>query len=712
MTSPYKGLVAALALAAVGAGCQCQVSIGEREDGGAGPEDGGTLADAGWEGDAGVGDGGEPDGPWSPAAGLFGGKVFALQWDAHHPDTLWAGTHGAGVFKSTDRGHSWERLVQGLEQLAVIGLFPDPAVPGRIYAEAADAETYTLGWGEQASYRSDDGGQSWTRLGAYEQATQVHAYQLAPAAGGGGRVYARTSLGMYRSDDEGASWVQSNSGLPSGARVWSLALDPTDADILWVVSANQVFRSANGGTSWVAQPTPTVPNFGRLELIVVDPHQPARMWLGGINMPFHHSVNAGASWQAQGQLVGCNPEGFRLSHARTQRAFLPCGSNSPQFTDDFGATWARLPARLGPNLAFAVAPHPEDPDLVLVGTFHAGVVKSVDLGNTWGESNQGLTNVSVTALALAPSDAQVVVAGAEGGHLYLSDDGARTFLRAPLGPWGEGAEITALAVHPLDPDVLLISCKPLGLAPEPQCGTFKSIDRGQSFAQVSLPSGDGTGLTRIAFHPLDAQRVWAANGNNLFKSDDGGVGWTRIAPPFTVADFALDPTFTQTVYALSSRLWVSADAGASWQELTSGISWGGADLLRNTQLLVPSPTHSFELYAGVVQNASIGLLKRTSSTGGWIRAQVGLPETAGRFLGLVAAPGLTGDVLYAAAHASSSRQRVQLFTSTDGALSWSERQVPGLHQVTALAVDPLQPERLLVAERAGLGVRRTQTRGE
>lgn len=118
------------------------------------------------------------------SAGLPGSEILSLAVAPGAPDTVWAGTSGHGVWKTTDGGASWAPAGGELEGLAVTALLA-PGVSGRVYAALQDGRIF----------RSDDGGASWTDwTGALPRSS---VYDLIALPGAPRRVYAVTRQGIW-----------------------------------------------------------------------------------------------------------------------------------------------------------------------------------------------------------------------------------------------------------------------------------------------------------------------------------------------------------------------------------------------------------------------------------------------------------------------------------------------------------------------------------
>lgn len=186
--------------------------------------------------------------------------------------TLLAGVDPAALFRSGDNGRSWEWIrslnlhpTSGAWQptrggLTLHSIQIDPRSEERLYVSVSAG----------GSYRSDDGGESWTPINRGVRAGYLadpsepvghnpHAVRLHPASPD--RLYRQDHTGMYRSDDRGDSWTEITKGLPSDFG-YGIAVDPRDPDRCWVVPEEsshmrcacdgrlRVYETRDGGRSW------------------------------------------------------------------------------------------------------------------------------------------------------------------------------------------------------------------------------------------------------------------------------------------------------------------------------------------------------------------------------------------------------------------------------------------------------------------------------
>ena len=178
---------------------------------------------------------------------------------------------GAGVFETLDGGTSWvPRNGGGLPasfSVRALALVPDR--PDTLYAGSDSAGVW----------KSTNGGLGWFQSTAGIPAPFVHA--LLADSGATNVVYAACDSGVYKSVNGGVSWAAARAGLPYGAlgSVRALAEDPHRRDVLFcAVYGSGVFQSVNAGTSWAALDNGTLPN-RNVRSLAVDPYVP-RLYAG------------------------------------------------------------------------------------------------------------------------------------------------------------------------------------------------------------------------------------------------------------------------------------------------------------------------------------------------------------------------------------------------------------------------------------------------
>ena len=291
------------------------------------------------------------------------------------------------------------------------------------------------------------------------------------------------------------------------------------------------------------------------------------------------SDDGGRSW-AQGPTTALAHAAAKISASRTvpTRAYLAAYESGMYRTDDGGMTWRSLGA-FPTEHAHSVAVHPDDPDVVYVGSEPAMVFATRDGGETWRaceaiasvpeSSNWSFhwegRHAHVREVALAPGRPDWVYAGIEVGGLVRSKDGGDTWESLA----GTDPDVHTLSFAPSQPGTLYA-----GTAK----GPYRSRDWGETWEAVM----DGLEMRYtlpILAAPDNADRVLLGVADSsrrktaqAYLSVDAGRTWRALAGVGADDDMmvacAWDPTDPKRLFAGSDRggIYVSLDCGATWEQ--------------------------------------------------------------------------------------------------------------------------------------------------
>lgn len=245
--------------------------------------------------------------------------------------------------------------------------------------------------------------------------------------------------------------------------------------------------------------------------------------------------------------------------------------------------------------ALAVEGVSGEPGLYYFGAAAGGVWKTTDSGATWNPIFDSQPISSIGAIAVAPSNHDIIYVGSGEGALrgnitvgngvYKSGDGGKTWTHIGLS---DSRQIGALIVDPHNPDIVLVAAIGHAFGPNAERGVFRSADGGKTWNKV-LYRDDNTGAIDVTFDPNNAQIVYAAlwqvrrlpwnfssggPGSGLFRSADGGVTWTELKgnglPNGIIGrlDVAVSGADSKRIYAMieakDGGLYRSDDSGAHW----------------------------------------------------------------------------------------------------------------------------------------------------
>ncbi|MCZ6917375.1 MAG: hypothetical protein O7I93_11400 [Gemmatimonadetes bacterium] len=230
-----------------------------------------------------------------------------------------------------------------------------------------------------------------------------------------------------------------------------------------------------------------------------------------------------------------------------------------------------------------IAVRPDNPYTFFVGFATGGLWKTTNNGTTFKPVFDTYGTHSIGALAIAPSNPDVLYVGTGesnnrqsssfGEGMYKSEDDGETFRHIGLR---ETQSIARIVVHPTDPDVVWVAANGHLFGENEERGIYKTTDGGATWQKV-LYVDEHTGATDIVLDPSDPNMLFAATyqrqrsaccfagggpGSGLWRSDDGGDSWNRIEgnglPLGTMGRIALamTPADPDMVYA---QIEVAAD---------------------------------------------------------------------------------------------------------------------------------------------------------
>jgi photosystem II stability/assembly factor-like uncharacterized protein len=247
---------------------------------------------------------------------------------------------------------------------------------------------------------------------------------------------------------------------------------------------------------------------------------------------------------------------------------------------------------------------PSQPHTFYIGVVNGGVWKTTDAGRTWVPIFDDQPTGSIGALAVAPSDPNVIYVGtgeaqqrpdlATGDGMYKSSDAGRTWTHLGLR---DTQQIAQVVVDPKNADRIFVAALGHPYGPNTERGIFRSLDGGRSFERV-LYRDENTGGVDVVIDPVTPSTVYASlwqarqgpwengdfrgPGSGLFKSTDGGTTWRPLSTglPTWEGDrlgrigIGIAPSQPSRLFLVveartTSGIYRSDDAGESWSRVNA-----------------------------------------------------------------------------------------------------------------------------------------------
>ncbi len=311
----------------------------------------------------------------------------------------------------------------------------------------------TAGWGV---WHSGDAGETWVRhRKPFPLNSRIQALAVLPGEPGG--IVAAGDTGVFGSRDGGASWTRLGAAgdLPT---VWTLAVDPTDAQTLFAgTRPAAVYRSRDGGATWkrldVGAATECSIGQAFVTRVLVDQDDPRIVWAGVEIDGVFRSRDGGDTWtKVVDGLYDLDVHDMALARSSPPRAYV--ATNGELFwSDDRGEKWTPIGVKSRWPLPYArgIAVKPDAPHVVFAGCGETttgatgAVLRSDDGGQTWRSLPlPAKPNATVWGLATHPADAARIVAFSLFGEVYLTDDAGESWRKVAR----EFGEIRAAAWLP------------------------------------------------------------------------------------------------------------------------------------------------------------------------------------------------------------------------------------------------------------------------
>jgi photosystem II stability/assembly factor-like uncharacterized protein len=554
----------------------------------------------------------------------------------------------------------WE-CMGGPRAQNITAVLPDERAPGTLYAGLANGEV---------SISTTDGA-SWAPLATVTEHVSIDRLIQDPEVPE--RIYAATEVGAYVSFNRGRNWSKLLIG-EAGTGVRTIAVDPwTPAHIYAGTRGKGIFKSLDGGTTWNSSSGPPDGQLATADVydITVDPGKPDQVYAAVSALGIIRSTNRGGTWHSL-------TEEFSATGSRTTHLLIRKGGNGEMLygtdagsivkTVNGGQSW--MPSRNGleHDRVLSLFSHPVNPMVVFAGTAR-GMMISQDFGTTWTAIGNDLPKVESRLAPGPPVGSFTLYAYGSGIGLQASFDHGLSWRQADamLG----GCTVQLMATDPSG-DRLIVAVGPTCLAADPSApGGWAPAGDGIIGGRVNWITGD----------PVQAGVLYAGTAAGVFQTTNNGVLW---APAFRGArispfGFAVHPSIRTRMFAVADQgLFISTDRGGTWAQTHPFTArW------RVSQLTF-SPTN-----AGVIVAATSNSGVIISRNGGfeWESARYGLPPD-----GIVAVTLDDKDqnVLYA------YTARHECFRTTNMGLVWDRYTSPWTTADSVrIAVDRLQPNSII-----------------
>jgi len=532
---------------------------------------------------------------WARAASLPGDpEVHQLIQDPDAPDRLLAATE-TGAFLSPDRGKSWNALHVGPPGTGVRVLAIDPWSPATMYA----------GTEGKGLYKSSDGGRTWNKIKASAGLLleEAEVYDIGIDLSKPDIVFAAVSpYGVLCTTDRGADWKCLTPDISgTGSQVTRLLIkNEGNGTLLYGTTSGSIYRSTNGGASW--SPTRTGKDIDGILSFSPLPGKPDGV-IAGTERGVILSSDFGLRWEAAGGNFPAIPTRVAAALAGSQPTVFAYGSGiGLRASDDNGHTWRGVEMKLAGStvsviasdaagerlyaaagnlcLSYAAGKSPawSDPgpgitggpirslsvDPSVAGTLYAttaaGVFISTDYGGVWHTAPRAM-QISPFLFEAHPSiNTRMFMASDQG--IFISTNRGQTWSQSR--PLGNRWNVHSLTFSPSNAGMILGATS--------NAGVILSRDGGFTWEQsrYGIP-GDRVDVVALDDTDPDTYYAYLPDGT-CFRSLNRGLEWNRYSPPWKPSErirISCDPHTPNSIVALvdDREVYYSPSGGGTWFKL-------------------------------------------------------------------------------------------------------------------------------------------------
>jgi photosystem II stability/assembly factor-like uncharacterized protein len=380
-------------------------------------------------------------------------------------------------------------------------------------------------------------------LGGFAASTDESAFYASSSA---------TPSMIVKSADSGSNWSSIGS---INDYVYSLAVDPTDANVVYAGALNYVYKSTNGGYAWQGYSLPA--NAYYAIAIAINPSSPSIVYASGYyyngsaSVPAcFKSTNAGISWQTiqlgsysgMGYSVAVDPsspQNVYVCGYYWETNYHPCVYKSTNGGTSFTETSSGIP--VSAMYVEAIRVHPTTGSIVYAGTYWGGIFRSTNAGATWtgGDTTWKL----ISSFSAQPIAANVCYAAGD-TMLYKTTNAGVSWTPSPM-PFANGGKAGRIIHASRGSSSLVVITDAKGF--------YKSTNGGANWFESNH------GITIAAAGALSAAPSSPATiyteyeGVGVFRSSDNGAAWTILPTPLecgAICEFAVHQTNPNNIMGL------------------------------------------------------------------------------------------------------------------------------------------------------------------
>lgn len=531
---------------------------------------------------------------WKESKELKGESIHAMTQSSFDPKTLLVGTTN-GVWRSTDSGDSWEKIISDTMPVNVGSLAIDPRNTSTIYAGT---------WWR--AYKSTDSGKSWRLIkdGMIDD-SDVFAITIDPRDPE--HIIASACSGIYDSRNAGEKWAKIQ-GIPSQSRrTRDILQHPTVAGTVYAATTEGFWMTTDGGKRWAL----TTQRDLEINSIEVHPDDPNRVYIGTNNYGVMVSTDGGKNFtQTNDNFTSRFTYSVTADIEQPERLYATThntatGGGFVFVSDDGGKTWKPTKSldvnRVSP---YSMIQDRANPNQIYLAT-NIGIYSSIDRGGSW-------------KLLAPPKPPAKKPARKTPARKTTAKAPAKPIAKpAPVEPAPAGPKIVPALTEKIKVLAYLEDGKNGYLAGTDK-GLYRSYDPAKGWEKLELGEGVNDNIFAISTTPAQPETIWIGTATSgVLISRDGGASWQKvegIPANVPISSVAIDPKRADNIYVGTTQtLYLSRDGGKNWQRR------GGNLPLGNYTSILVNPNNPDEVFAASALESDGGIYYSSDAGGSWKR---------------------------------------------------------------------------------------------
>ncbi len=600
-------------------------------------------------------------GNWTPlgpqSTGMPGvGRIDCIAFQPALSTTVWCGTAGGGLWKSTNSGTTWADFSGGVPNLSVADIAINPTTVTTMYIATGDGFGYigfsNIFWGGTYStgvLKSTNGGTTWATTGlsfTVGQRQIINRLLIHPtnpniliAVGTNGidrssnggtswtnvsnvarfydaefnvtqpnTIYASCSNGVYRSTDAGVTWaLLANSPTFTGR----VSLETTAASATTIYCMDQtkkIGKTTDGGTTWT---TPAGPGgltlYGYYDCVLsASPVNANTVYAAGYNM--YRTTDGGASW-ASVAAGSMHVDNHVLEFLPGSNTTIWCGNDGGIYRTTTGTSpWTNFTNGLQITQFYRFSNAATNSGIIYGGAQDNGTNRLS--GGTW---TSGVLGGDGMECVVDFTNSNIVYASSQNGSWAKSTNGGGSFAGIPTGG---GAWTSPMVMHPTTNTTLYYG----------GAEVKRSTNSGTSFTNISA-LGIGN-IISLAVAKSNPNYIYAATYGQIHMTSNGGTNWTSITGTLPVSNNAI--TYIAISGSNPQKVWVTMSGYVSGQKVYASID--GGTTWTNVSTNLPNIPVNCIVYDnnsandGLYCGTDLGVYYMDNLTSGWQTYNTGLPN--------------------------------------------------------------------------------------